>query len=162
MSGRWVPPLYGALRTYASPGSISGLLEITDLIASLIDPRWIGRWGALAMSSPEGSNTAQLKSSRSLMFTDTAVFSRTTPICSAMFIKRLLKISNWTGLTSVPTAERNVCAATRSITRFPLSTIRPCQSGSMTVVAFGSTRTAGPLMGVPGVRCFLSRNGVSA
>ena len=71
-----------------------GLLVMTDLMASLIEPRWIGRWGALAMSSPEGSKMAQLKSRRSLMFTDTAVFSSTTPICSATFMKRLLKISS--------------------------------------------------------------------
>ena len=54
-------------------------------------------WGALAISSPSGSNTAQEKSSRSLMFTEAAVFSSATPICSATFMKRLLKISSITG-----------------------------------------------------------------
>ena len=35
-----------------------------------MDPRCTGRWGALATRPPSASNTAQLKSSRSLMFTE--------------------------------------------------------------------------------------------
>ena len=49
--------------------------------------------GALAMRLPSGSNRAQEKSSRSLMLTECAVFSRRTPICSAMAMKRLLNTS---------------------------------------------------------------------
>ncbi len=40
--------------------------------------------GALAMRSPAASNTAQEKSSRSLIVTLAAVFSSTAPICSAI------------------------------------------------------------------------------
>ena len=38
--------------------------------------------------------------------------------------------------------------------------MRPSQLGSMTVVALGSTRTAGPTIGVSGSTCCLSINGV--
>ena len=48
------------------------------------------------------------------------------------------------------------------MTRSPLAVIRPSQFGSMTVVAFGSTRTAGPTIGVSGTTRCLSINGVSA
>ena len=56
--------------------------------------------GALATSSPSASNSAQEKSSRSLMLTDWAVFSSRTPICSAIDMKRLLKTSSITGSAS--------------------------------------------------------------
>ena len=61
--------------------------------------------GALAMSSPSVSKSAHEKSSRSLILTELAVFSSVTPICSAIDMKRLLKISSITGSTSVPIAE---------------------------------------------------------
>ena len=47
---------------------------------------------------------AQEKSSLSLMLTEAAVFSSTEPICSAIDMNRLLKISNMTGSTLVPAA----------------------------------------------------------
>ena len=40
--------------------------------------------GALAIKLPAASNTAQEKSSRSLMFTEYAVFCSVKPICSAI------------------------------------------------------------------------------
>ena len=45
--------------------------------------------------------------------------------------------------------------------RSPLECIRPSQLGSITVVALGSTRTAGPTIGVSAVTRCLSMNGVS-
>ena len=95
------------------------------------------------------------------MFTDTAVCSSTTPICSAMFMNRLLKISSCTGSTLVPIAMREGRATTRSSTRSPRSVMVPCQPGSITVVAFGSTMTAGPATTVPGAMAVRSQNGVS-
>ena len=56
--------------------------------------------GALAISAPLGSKSAQEKSSRSLMFTEYAVLWSATPICSAIDMNRLLKISSRTGSTS--------------------------------------------------------------
>ena len=46
---------------------------------------------------PSPSNTAQLKSRRSLMFTEQAVFCSVAPICSAMDMNRLLKTSRSSG-----------------------------------------------------------------
>ena len=103
-SGRCVPPLKGALRTNTSPGKILFLFNlITVLIASDIEPRWTGTWGALATKDPSLSKSAQEKSSRSLIFTEKAVLANVAPICSAIFIKRLLKTSSITTSTDVPT-----------------------------------------------------------
>jgi len=43
---------------------------MTVLMLSLIEPRCTGMCGALAISSPAALNSAQEKSSRSLMFTE--------------------------------------------------------------------------------------------
>ena len=51
-----------------------GLRAITVRIDSLIEPKCTGMCGALAIKAPEASNSAQLKSSRSLMLTECAVF----------------------------------------------------------------------------------------
>ena len=69
-----------------------------------MEPRCTGMCGALATSAPVRSKTAQEKSSRSLMFTEEAVFCSVTPICSAIDMKRLLKTSSITGSASVPSA----------------------------------------------------------
>ncbi len=60
--------------------------------------------GALAISAPSASNSAQEKSSRSLMFTEVAVDWSATPISSAIAMNRLLKISSITGSAEVPIA----------------------------------------------------------
>ena len=74
-SGRWVPPRYGSLRTNTSPGAMRPALSaITALTLAPIEPRWTGMCGALAISAPVASKTAQEKSSRSLMLTEWAVF----------------------------------------------------------------------------------------
>ncbi|MNE97171.1 hypothetical protein D3C80_1954770 [compost metagenome] len=62
-----------------------------------IEPRCTGICGALATSTPFSSNTAQEKSSRSLILTEDAVFCSVTPICSAIDMNRLLKTSSRTG-----------------------------------------------------------------
>ena len=63
-------------------------------------------WGALAIRLPSGSNSAQEKSSRSLMLTEWAWTASRAPICSAIDMNRLLKISSSTGSASVPTLGR--------------------------------------------------------
>jgi len=107
-------------------------------------------WGALAMSCPSRSNTAQLKSRRSLMFTEWAVLASVAPICSAMDMNRLLKISSITGSASVPMATVFVRSTTRVRTRCPRPVSSARQPGSTTVVAVASVITAGPSMAVPG------------
>ena len=71
---------------------------------SPIEPRCTGRCGALATRPPSRSNTAQEKSSRSLMFTDCAVLASAAPICSAIDMNRLLNTSSITGSACVPIA----------------------------------------------------------
>ena len=51
-------------------GASRGLRAITVRIDSLIEPRCTGMCGALAIKAPAASNSAQLKSSRSLMLTE--------------------------------------------------------------------------------------------
>ena len=70
-SGRCVPPWYGSLSAYTSPRFIvPAFLAITVLIDSLIEPRWTGMCGALAIRLPSASKSAHEKSSRSLMLTE--------------------------------------------------------------------------------------------
>ena len=64
---------------------------------SPIEPKCTGMCGALAIKLPAASKIAQEKSRRSLMLTEDAVFSSTTPICSAIDMKSALKISRRTG-----------------------------------------------------------------
>ena len=128
---------------------------------SLIEPRWIGICGAFATSIPSGSKIAQEKSSRSLMLTEYAVFSRVRPICSAIDMNRLLKTSSITGSQSVPTADSRASATTRSMTRSPLVATRACQPGSTTVVAVDSRRTAGPFTAWPAASASRRKTGAS-
>ncbi len=69
-SGKCVPPLNGAFRTNTSPFFMSGFRRMTVRIDSDMEPRCTGTCGAFATSPPVGSNSAQLKSSLSLMFTE--------------------------------------------------------------------------------------------
>src|SRR6201986_956929 len=92
---------------------------ITILMDSPIEPRCTGMCGALAISPPSASKTAQEKSSRSLMLTECAVACRRTPICSATDMNRLLKISSITGSAAVSTSARSGRAATRGRSRSP-------------------------------------------
>ena len=73
--------------------------------------------GAFATRLPSASNSAHEKSRRSLMFTEYAVFWSCSPICSAMFMNRLLNTSSITGSTVVPTARRASRGRARSSTR---------------------------------------------
>src|SRR5450631_2079084 len=116
------------------------------LMLSPIDPRWTGMWGALAMRPPAESNTAQEKSSRSLMLTECDVLRSRTPICSATDMNRLLKISSMTGSTAVPAERWAGRACTRARSRSPRPVCSACQPGSSTVVAKSSTIRAGPVM----------------
>src|SRR5918998_966094 len=90
---------------------MSGWAARTVSTERSMEPRWTGMCGALATSAPVRSKTAHEKSSRSLMFTDEAVFWSVTPICSAIDMKRLLKISSITGSASVPMARSRRNAA---------------------------------------------------
>ena len=85
------------------------------------------------------------------MFTDAAVFSSATPICSATFMNRLLNISSITGSASVPTAALGR-GTTRCSTSSPAGATVAAQPGSTTVVEWGSTITAGPLRAAPTLR----------
>ena len=70
-SGRCVPPLYGSFSTNTSPGAcVPAFSRITVLTLSPIEPRCTGMCGALAIRLPSASNSAQEKSSRSLMLTE--------------------------------------------------------------------------------------------
>jgi hypothetical protein len=70
-SGRCVPPWYGSFSTYTSPGCmLPAFSRITVLMLSPMLPRCTGMCGALAIRLPSASNSAQEKSSRSLMFTE--------------------------------------------------------------------------------------------
>ena len=71
---------------------------------SPIEPRCTGMCGALAIRLPSASNSAQEKSSRSLMLTEYAVLASVTPICSAIAMNRLLNTSSSTGSAVVPIA----------------------------------------------------------
>ena len=73
--------------------------------------------GALATRLPSAANTAQEKSSRSLMLTEYAVFCSDTPICSAIDMNRLLKTSSITGSACVPMALVCLRGTIRSSTR---------------------------------------------
>ena len=69
--------------------------------------------GAFAMSAPAASNSAQEKSSRSRMLTETAVACSTAPICSATCMNRWLKSSSCAGSArpaSTAAACRGSCA----------------------------------------------------
>ena len=80
---------------------------------SPIDPRCTGICGAFATSPPSASKIAQEKSSRSLMFTEEAVFRNVAPISSAMAMKRLANTSSETGSASVVALIAAFAAAAR-------------------------------------------------
>ena len=70
-SGRCVPPLKGAFKTKTSSGKILSLFNFTTvLIASDIEPKCTGTWGALATKEPSLLKRAQEKSSLSFIFTE--------------------------------------------------------------------------------------------
>ena len=92
---------------------------MTVRIDSLIEPRCTGMCGALAIRAPSASNSAQLKSSRSLMLTEWAVFCSRSPICSAIFMNRLLNTSSMIGSARVPGAAAAGRGRTRRSSRFP-------------------------------------------
>src|SRR5216684_3855739 len=93
---------------YTSPGRMAPALRAATIaMLSPIDPRCTGMCGALAISPPRASKTAQEKSSRSLMLTECAVARSLTPICSATDMNRLLKISSITGSTAARAARRD-------------------------------------------------------
>jgi hypothetical protein len=126
------------------------LRAITIVIDSPIEPRCTGMCGALAISPPSASNSAQEKSRRSLMLTECAVDWRRTPICSATDMNRLLKTSSMTGSAWVPTSARSGLGVTRDMSRSPRAVTRACQPGSTTVVASSSVMMAGPSTACPG------------
>ena len=116
--------------------------------------------GALAIKDPSGANIAQEKSSRSLMLTDAAVFSRTTPICSAMDMNRLLNTSSITGSTVSPVDVSSSFSRKRSrMMSLPVVVLQR-QPGSTTIVLTGSRMTAGPSIINSGDRNARSYTGV--
>ena len=125
---------------------------MTARIDSLIEPRCTGMCGALAMRAPVASNIAQLKSSRSLMLTEYAVFCRRKPICSAIFMNKLLNTSSITGSARVPTAVVAGRGRTRRNSKFRALVTPARQPGSITMVALASAMIAGPSREAPGLR----------
>ena len=85
--------------------------------------------GAFAIRLPSPSKIAHEKSSRSLMFTEYAVFCSRSPICSAIDMNRLLKISSRTGSASVPSERRVGSGVVRVSTRLPCAVICARQPG---------------------------------
>jgi hypothetical protein len=79
--------------------------------------------GALATSAPSGPNSAQLKSSLSLMLTDTEVRCRVRPICSAMPMKRWLKMDSVMGSHSVAEVEVVVVVAGLGVWRLGVASV---------------------------------------
>ncbi len=92
---------------------MAGCFAITAVTQSPIEPRCTGICGALATSPPSESKTAQEKSSRSLMFTEEAVFCSVAPISSAMAMNWLANTSSSTGSTSVVASIAAALAVTR-------------------------------------------------
>ena len=145
-SGRWVPPLNGSLRTIMSPGlSVAPRRAMTVRTLSPIAPRCTGTCGALTIRRPSASNSAQEKSSRSLMLTLVEVLRSTVPICSATAMNMLLNSSSRTGSGASPAASWCVV---RGVVRVRISCppafISAVQPGSTTVVAVASLMIAGP------------------
>ena len=162
MSGRWVPPWYGSFSMNTSPGRMRpALRSITAFTLSPIEPRCTGMCGALAISWPFWSNSAQEKSRRSLMFTEQAVLASVSPICSAIAMNRLLKISSMIGSALVPIAVRAGRSTTRSSSRSPPVRVRADQPGSTTVVPLASAMIAGPSTRAPSDSASRTTTGVS-
>ena len=80
MSGRWVPPANGSLRTHARSGAWSS--PTTAATAAGIAPRWTGMCSACMTISPAGSNSAVEQSRRSLMLAEWAARTSVAPISS--------------------------------------------------------------------------------
>ena len=121
--------------------------RITVRTLSPMAPRWTGTCGALATSAPVASNTAQEKSSRSLMLTDRLVFCSTAPVCSAALMKRLLNSSSITGSGRAASATRAAArVSVRRSSRWLSAVTSAVQPGSTTVVALASRISAGPGM----------------
>ena len=140
-----------------SPAAICPALSRKMLrTLSPIEPKCTGTCGAFATNPPVGSKIAQEKSSRSLIFTECAVFASVAPICSAIDINRLLNTSNITGSAFVPKASWRTNAVTRLKIRLPNASHRACQPASTTFVPVDSTMIAGPL--ITSVRESLARS----
>ncbi|MNT08832.1 hypothetical protein D3C72_1435870 [compost metagenome] len=78
------------------------------------------------------------------------MFCSCRPICSAMFMNRLLNTSSNTGSTVVPTACCTARATRRLSSRWSRSVSSASQPGSTMVVAFFSAMMAGPGITSPG------------
>lgn len=83
-SGKWDPPAAGWFDRTTSPTFIP--LFICSVTAVSIEPKWTGKWGALASSLPYQSNMPQEKSSLSLIFVLIEIFWSIFPIYYAIDI----------------------------------------------------------------------------
>ena len=119
--------------------------------ARSIEPRCTGICGALATRVASAAKIAQEKSSRSLMFTEYAVFCSDTPICSAIDMNRLLNTSSMIGSALVPTALCRFSLTVRSSSRWFLAVMAARQPSSTTTVWCGSMTMAGPCTFAPGL-----------
>jgi hypothetical protein len=85
------------------------------------------------------------------MLTECAVFCSATPICSAMFMKRLLNTSSRIGSASVPMACARARVRGAASATWSRAVMRAVQPGSITMVWFASMISAGPVTVLPGV-----------
>mmetsp|Transcript_21808 Transcript_21808/g.51221 ORF Transcript_21808/g.51221 Transcript_21808/m.51221 type:complete len:214 (-) Transcript_21808:691-1332(-) len=148
-----------------SPGKILPLRCSTwNRTACCIDPRCTGTCGALATRPPVGSNNAQLKSSRSLMFVLIAVRCRVRPICSAIDMNRCPNTLSAMGSAVFDSRLFAGPASGSSPTVISMSESavrRAVQKGSTTMVQSLSKIIAGPSTTMPGVRASLFQHAVS-
>jgi len=106
-------------------------------------------WGALAISAPEASNTAQEKSRRSLMLTEAAVRSRANPIRSAIDMNRLENSSSDTGSGSRVVIGLRAGGSLRVSNNSPRGRTSAIQPASTIVPEIRSSITAGPNILLP-------------
>lgn len=77
-SGKWDPPAAGWFDKTTSPGLMPRLICSTTAVS--IEPKWTGKWGALANRWPFQSKIPQEKSNLYLILVLIDVFCRTLPI----------------------------------------------------------------------------------
>lgn len=98
MSGKWDPPAAGWLVIITSSYfQESPKYFIWYLTASVMEPKWTGRCGALATRLPSGANKAQEKSNLSFIFVEQEVDCKVLPIYSAIDMNLFPKIDNSMG-----------------------------------------------------------------
>ena len=134
MSGRWVPPAKGSLRTQASPSAVVAR-PATAATAAGIAPRWTGMCSACMTIAASASNSAHEQSRRSLMLAEWAALTSTAPISSQAARSAPGDAPRQRDRVHAHSALQPDRAAPRR---------SPRQPGGTTSVASGSSTIAGP------------------